>query len=1154
MLKNDALDLIEKMKSTKSTKVVEQKKSNLSLTTAEKIGKLLARQIVVDEKYLIVCDTKEICKNLNKIKNGISNENAHFFVSGDDDRVDLVFCIIKSTEQFYCLYTDFMYTKIPKHINDVLKTLDDSIDIRVYHRKPMKDEIVEFLLMQMLEQLFINTKPNLKDDFIENFAYPKNARFQYLSEKFSSLKARFNSYMASDYENTFSVDLEKLANEKQFLKELRDLIQKMPLAENARYNELSKELVAKEESGLAENELKNLREELAIAKDDFFKCIKKLKCPQDEKKIIDQIKLSEKYPNQMERLNNVFEQLRSFEKRFDIEEKLAEISAKLNFDLETLKKFYKTRASAPLGNTSMKAKIATRGVDEIMSSLPTLTKSLENSKDLSFDQLMRDIENVLKEEKMIKLEVIKYLRENHATFIKYRDIWSKRKIEDIRSWANSVAKKLSFSIFCASEVLAIMDRVNFITTGGHKLRDTQVISILSFLYQKDKSLLAQVQTGEGKTTIVAILAAIKALQGKKVDIITSNEILASDGIDTKNIFYEILNLTVDTNNLDVNYRDGERKCYKADIVYGTIGNFQFDFLKDSFLGLSTRAGRKFDSIILDEVDSMIIDNASHIAKLSSPFPGMESLKYIYINIWMKLQTAIDEIMKSFEEKDNLMREEFKDKKLSPEEAQEAQEKYKNFVTEFTDSSFDQIIDLIKASKPCDVHFIPSHIRSYANKSLDKWINSALDAKYNYKHNVQYIISQQGIIQPVDYSNTGVTMKNTIWQHGLHQFLQLKHGLRLTAESLTSCFISNLSYIRKYGNAMYGLTGTLGSDAEKNFIASIYDVEFIRIPTYRKKQFVEYKGEIVDDENFALTIAQDAVTIIEEKRAGLVICETIRDAKMIENEIKFFKSSKKLDVNIKIYLLEENSDVTTAKVEPGTIIIATNIAGRGTDLITTDELDNNGGLHVCVAFLPCNKRVEDQAFGRTARQGRKGTAQILMKQSIADSMNMECERIEFVKLKRDWCENARIHNLGEKKVKELQFQDKLFELFSDLYTKNANEDKFKENVGILYAMKDLKEFWAFWLTEHDFTDPKILESDPNVLFEKFREKVQDNLDGKVTFNPYYCIQYAEALIMEKKYDDAEKVLQSSISMAKNPEILYGAYMNCLKFQYEIVTYS
>lgn len=121
-----------------------------------------------------------------------------------------------------------------------------------------------------------------------------------------------------------------------------------------------------------------------------------------------------------------------------------------------------------------------------------------------------------------------------------------------------------------------------------------------------------------------------------MDIVTSNTVLASDAIKNRELFFRLLNLNVASNNLDEKYKSGPRECYKADIVYGSIANFQFDYLKDSFLGLQTRNSRSFENIILDEVDSMIIDNASHIAKLSSPFPGMESFKYIYIKIWSEL--------------------------------------------------------------------------------------------------------------------------------------------------------------------------------------------------------------------------------------------------------------------------------------------------------------------------------------------------------------------------------------------------------------------------------------------------------------------------------------------------------------------------------------
>jgi preprotein translocase subunit SecA len=123
-----------------------------------------------------------------------------------------------------------------------------------------------------------------------------------------------------------------------------------------------------------------------------------------------------------------------------------------------------------------------------------------------------------------------------------------------------------------------------------------------------------------------------------------------------------------------------------------------------------------------------------------------------------------------------------------------------------------------------------------------------------------------------------------------------------------------------------------------------------------------------------------------------------------------------------------------------VVIATNIAGRGTDFKTSDELEKNGGLQVCVAFLPCNKRVEDQAFGRTARQGNNGTAKLMIKKSEVKKLSISSNSLEEIKRVRDLKEQERIKQIKEVKILELQFQDRLFEHFSSLYRRLKKEDK------------------------------------------------------------------------------------------------------------------
>ncbi|MDR3291723.1 MAG: hypothetical protein LBT10_06205, partial [Methanobrevibacter sp.] len=817
---------------------------------------------------------------------------------------------------------------------------------------------------------------------------------------------------------------------------------------------------------------------------------------------------------------------------------LEEISIKLDIEYKKLKSFFKVREEKEQDDDYTISSI--RNIEEVITVLPNpkpkVTSLINTNK--PFKQLLSETSV---EESDI-LDVIKSLEEGYDKVKWFYELWGDKDALAINEWA--VSKKGQLSDSEVYEALAIMDRANELVTGWHRLRDTQVLSVLTFLQQKEKGQLSQIQTGEGKTTIVSILAAIKALQGKTVDVITSNPVLASDGIKDKQLFYDLLSLSATTNNLDENYKSGERECYKADIVYGSIGNFQFDYLKDSFLGLKTRAGRLFECIILDEVDSMIIDNASHIAKLSGPLPGMESFKYVYIKIWQELHKAEESIVQEFQKKLKEKAQELELQKLSDSDAQLL---YKGFENELKDSIVQKITDYIKLANPTKIDIIPSHIQEYADNSLDRWINSAIDAKFNHHEDEQYVIrinkNGEEVVQPVDYANTGITLKNTIWQYGLHQFLQLKHNLHLTSESLTSCFISNLSYINKYGGRIFGLTGTLGSKTEQELLSSIYNVGYATIPTYKEKKFNEIDGEVVDDEIFSEKVADDTISKVNNGRSSLIICETIKDAKIIQEALK----RKNKDIIIKTFFDEENSHVTEEAIKLGEVVIATNIAGRGTDLQTTHELEQNGGLHVCVAFLPCNKRVEDQAFGRTARQGNNGTAKLMIKKSEVEKLGIESDNFEKIKRVRDLKEEERIKEIKEVKILELNFQDRLFEHFSTLYRKLKKENQSEGEYQ--YALDDLKEFWAFWLEKKNFKGLELANKSPEKEFKDFESQAYETIKGEIKFNPYYSIQQAEHFILNEKLGKAEQALNHAIAVSKNPEILHSAYMKLFEIAIE-----
>ena len=215
---------------------------------------------------------------------------------------------------------------------------------------------------------------------------------------------------------------------------------------------------------------------------------------------------------------------------------------------------------------------------------------------------------------------------------RYSQDWENKTAADIRNWADNCRGSLSNNF----EAIAVMDRANSLLTGGHYLRHPQIISLLIFLEtNSDEGKLLQISTGEGKTLIVSLFVAIQILKGETVDVITSNSLLAQEGVKERRKFFNLLNISVSCNNADKRDEGFDKNPYIADVLYGCISNFQFDYLRDSFECKGNRAKRKFGTVMIDEVDSMLIDNGGHIAKLS----GKSNRICVFFILWFQRSVA-----------------------------------------------------------------------------------------------------------------------------------------------------------------------------------------------------------------------------------------------------------------------------------------------------------------------------------------------------------------------------------------------------------------------------------------------------------------------------------------------------------------------------------
>jgi ankyrin repeat protein len=333
--------------------------------------------------------------------------------------------------------------------------------------------------------------------------------------------------------------------------------------------------------------------------------------------------------------------------------------------------------------------------------------------------------------------------------------------------------------------------------------------------------------------------------------------------------------------------------------------------------------------------------------------------------------------------------------------------------------------------------VPMHLKEFAKQQVPRWIKSAMMALV-YKKGCQYVVRNGGIV-PVDYDSTGVLQHNMVLSNGLMQFLQMKEGLKVSPESISTNFISTVCFFKRYArkecseNHIYGLTGTLGNEVTKEFFKKVYNTDLVIVPPYKQRFIAGNEGALYackeltpkiivgnDINKWHAAIEASALQHAQQNRAVLIICRFIRQAHDLEERLSQHYSRSK------IFSYTGKNRFTKEKVYPGEIVIATNIAGRGTDLTPDDVVEQHGGLHVCITFLPQSYRVELQNAGRTARKGNKGTAQLILHQP-------EAITIEELRQQRDKREVEGLHKAIEE-VERMTFKDELFQRFCQVENK------------------------------------------------------------------------------------------------------------------------
>ncbi|MBE4592655.1 preprotein translocase subunit SecA [Vibrio navarrensis] len=497
--------------------------------------------------------------------------------------------------------------------------------------------------------------------------------------------------------------------------------------------------------------------------------------------------------------------------------------------------------------------------------------------------------------------------------------------------------------------------------------------------------IAEMRTGEGKTLTATLPAYLNALPGRGVHIVTVNDYLAKRDAETNRPLFEFLGMTVGVNVPNMPH-PVKKEAYQADILYGTNNEFGFDYLRDNMAFRNEdRVQRARFFAVVDEVDSILIDEARTPLIISGPAEDSS-----------ELYTRINALIPLLQKQDKEDSEEYRG-----DGHYTVDEKSKQVhLTETGQEFVEELMVKNGLMEEGDTLYSPTNI------SLLHHVNAALRAHVLFEKNVDYIVNDDGEVVIVD-EHTGRTMPGRRWSEGLHQAVEAKEGVKIQNENQTLASITFQNYFRLY-EKLSGMTGT--ADTEAFEFQQIYGLETVVIPT-NKPMIRNDMPDVVyrtEAEKFA-AIIEDIKERVEKGQPVLVGTVSIEKSELLSNALKKAKIKHNV-LNAKFH--EKEAEIVAEAGKPGAVTIATNMAGRGTDIvlggswqakveqmnnpsqaqieaikaewkIVHDQVLDAGGLHIIGTERHESRRIDNQLRGRSGRQGDAGSSRFYL--SMEDSL-------------------------------------------------------------------------------------------------------------------------------------------------------------------------
>ena len=543
--------------------------------------------------------------------------------------------------------------------------------------------------------------------------------------------------------------------------------------------------------------------------------------------------------------------------------------------------------------------------------------------------------NILKKLFDHEYKELKRFRTLADEIMNLEDIYSKLSDDELKSKTNEFKKRL-----LNGETLDDILVEAFATareaasrTIGEKPFYVQLLGGIAIHYGN----IAEMKTGEGKTLTTVLPAYLNALEGKGVHVITVNEYLTVRNAEWMGKIFDFLGISVGVNLRELTPSE-KRKEYEKDILYTTNNELGFDYLRDNMVvKKENRVQRKLSFAILDEVDSILIDEARTPLIISG---GHMQSKNLY--------TSADLFVKTLKkEKDYTIDEKTKSVSL-------------------TDNGSDKACEYFKLENLYDLE----------NSALVHHINQSLKANYGMQKDVDYVVQDNEIVIVDQF--TGRLMKGRAFSEGLHQAIEAKEGVKIQEETKTLATITFQNLFRMY-DKLSGMTGTAKTEEEE--FRNIYNMYVIEIPT-NKDVIREDLADLVyatKNAKFNAIINE----IIERHKTGqpiLVGTIAIETSELVSRLLNK-KGIKHEVLNAKNHARE--AEIIAKAGEKGSVTIATNMAGRGTDIKLGKGVKELGGLCVIGTERHESRRIDNQLRGRSGRQGDPGVSQFFV--SLEDEL-------------------------------------------------------------------------------------------------------------------------------------------------------------------------